>query len=360
MITTDRVRLYETVRTAHLERAAQLAPATILYRAERYDFHAEAARGVPLVRTSTLGAALLLLRSPIRSIEINEPLMTSSLPRSAAAIVALSLRRLVTGRRSTVVTYAIGNTDPFAGRARTPRGLVLRWRDNLLAHFVARRVDRIVYGTSVAEAVYRRRLPELHRAAQAVIPALPVARDVSVAKDADSVVFLGAFVERKGLPQLLDAWRRVAERVPEATLTIIGKGPLLPRVRSFSESTPGVTLLIDPERKEIFRQLDRAQVLVLPSQPTHRWKEQVGLPIVEGLASRCTIVTTSETGLSDWLRDNGHSVIHPPSDVAALADGIVDQLRRARPGSEIASSLPLRDGRLAADDWLFRTAEELR
>ena len=67
---------------------------------------------------------------------------------------------------------------------------------------------------------------------------------------------------------------------------------------------------------------------MLPSQPTSAWREQVGLPIVEGLSYGCTIVTTTETGLAGWLSEHRHRVLPADANEAQLAAAIIDALRR--------------------------------
>src|SRR5690349_10700252 len=98
------VRLYTSVRTAHLERAHELPPAAIIYRGRRYDFDESLTSGLELVQTSTLGAAVLLARSPVTVLEVNEPLMVSSLRLSALAVAVLRVRGKLTGRRTAIVT----------------------------------------------------------------------------------------------------------------------------------------------------------------------------------------------------------------------------------------------------------------
>ncbi|MFP3393480.1 glycosyltransferase family 4 protein, partial [Brevibacillus sp. SIMBA_076] len=118
--------------------------------------------------------------------------------------------------------------------------------------------------------------------------------------------FLGAFEERKGLPLLLAAWPLVRERRPDARLLVMGKGALEVLAREAVAIDASIELLVDPSRDTISGALAGAKALVLPSQRRPRWREQVGLPIVEGLAAGCVVVTTSETGLADWLTEEGH------------------------------------------------------
>jgi glycosyltransferase involved in cell wall biosynthesis len=350
------VRIYESVRTAHLERAHQLEPAAIVYRRRRYDFDEELTRGLELRRTSTRGAARLMFASRPREVEINEPMSDGPL-FTALALLGLDLRRLVGGERAVVTTYAIANLDPVVilRRFGGPRSRLRLAMYQVLSRFIWRRLDRIVYGTDAARDLYHEvfsRRPELE---ETTIAALPVPRAVSDEQKQDgTVVFLGALVERKGFPLLLDAWPLVHERRPEAKLTIVGKGVLADRAARAAATDPSIELLLDPPRERIFSVLDASRTLVLPSQPMPAWREQVGLPIVEGLSSGCSIVTTTETGIADWLADHGHAVLPADADAAALADAIVAQLDARRPASSVLAALPGIDGRLAADRALFR------
>ena len=95
------------------------------------------------------------------------------------------------------------------------------------------------------------------------------------------------------------------------------------------------------------------KVLALPSQPRPRWREQVGLPIVEGLANGCLVVTTTETGLSAWLSAHGHQVVPPDAGAVALASAVLAAIDDLRAPADILATLPAVDGRRAADLWLF-------
>ncbi|UVF79141.1 glycosyltransferase family 4 protein [Gordonia mangrovi] len=190
-----------------------------------------------------------------------------------------------------------------------------------------------------------------------VIEALPTfRRDIALAADSskpgNTVLFLGAFEDRKGVLELVDAWPAVRAAAPSAELIVVGKGPLEPEVRRrVAEMKPAARVVVDPPRSEIFSLLADAKVVVLLSKRELGWREQVGLPICEGLASGCEIVTTGETGLAEWLASNGHRVIPEPSTdsiVDALAAAIFDE----RLPQEIIESLPLEDGRLIADRWM--------
>jgi glycosyltransferase involved in cell wall biosynthesis len=358
----SRTRLYMVLRTAILEQARDLAPATIIYRDRRYDFDEVLAAQVDLVQAGPMKTAWLLLLSKVREFETNEPLMRIGVRGSALAVASLRVRGVLGGGRATIVTYAIENLDPFTTRDLSPvRSRLSHSLDRYLTLFVWRNVDRIVFGTDSSYETYRAVLPAARASmAQTIIPTLSQICPVCPieVKDPSRVVFLGALVEHKGFSLLMSAWPLVTAEITDAELTIMGIGPLEETAIEFAAVDASVEVLIDPSRAEIHRQLRRAQILTLPSQPLPIWKEQLGLPITEALAHGCSIVSTDDTGLSDWLSEHGHLVIPTQGSPAELARALVAMLRRHPSTQEVLGSLPERDGRLAADDWMFSARHE--
>lgn len=354
------VQLYDVVRTAHLERAAASPGTEILYRVRRYDFDADAASKVISRRCSVFGLAWYALRHHIDVLEVNEPLVENAAPRAAVVIAFARLRNAVTRKpRTRVVSYAIANLAPgetvanlpFKARVR----FLLQWP---FVGLVWRGVDRIAFGTREAAELYeahfgrRRWQPEAQ-----VIDPLPNASGAPVAARGSSLIFLGDLSVRKGFPDLLDAWPRIRAEVPNATLTIVGRGEGSGEALALAAADERVSAHIDPRRDEIFTHLDQAKVLVLPSRRRPLWKEQIGLPILEGLSRGCLIVTSSETGISAWLDAHGHWTVDEPRVGAELTDALVAALSSNREPQSVLDDLPNIDGREAARHWMLAGVE---
>ncbi|KQR54874.1 hypothetical protein ASF88_01255 [Leifsonia sp. Leaf336] len=364
------------MRSAHLERAHELAPAAIVYRVQRYDFDPALTDGVELAQAGTLAAARLAMRSRITRVEVDEPLYLASLPRTAAVLAVLGMKRLGGAPRAEIATYAIEDLDPFAARPPRVRSRVRRSIERVLAGYIWHRLDTVVYGTTEADALYSSTFRHIPRR-QLTVEALPSPcacldpeADVETAgaagtddtagagspveRDPDGVLFLGSFSPRKGFADVLEAWPAIQSRHPGARLTLVGSGELLPQAEAAAAADPSIRLIVDPPRSVVHDELRRAHVLVLPSRRVGTWREQVGLPIVEGLAHGCEIVTTSETGIAEWLIDAGHVVLPAQVLSAGLADGVVDALVNPRTSDDILADLPGVDGRIAAGRALFR------
>jgi glycosyltransferase involved in cell wall biosynthesis len=359
-VQTPRVaRYYHTARTAHLERLASQTPAWFYYSTVRADFDPEMARKNPLVnRASALKVAVDVVRKRIEILEVPEPLAVALWPQLVLIHTLVFCSRFVTRSRVRVVSYAIENypTDrkltEFSKLPRALSTLVVK----LVAGYLIRTSHKIVFGTADAEATYARLLGGAMRRSNLstrLVWALPAAENFDDGPRPQRVAFLGTFEERKGIVRLMEAWSSVGSLVPGAELVIMGKSGLIEEVREFVDATPSVRLIEDPPRTQIFDELRTSKTLVLFSQPSRGWKEQVGLPIVEALSLGCEIVASDETGIARWLDDSGHWVLPASASSSELAAAIAGSLLSSRTPKSIVRALPREDGRTLADRELF-------
>jgi glycosyltransferase involved in cell wall biosynthesis len=350
----DVIRFYYTARSAHLERAAAYAPASLMFAHRNYDFDSSVIGDLDLVEGSLAHRLAVLARSRPRVLEVNEPLMRPGIAQTAAAVLVVRLANL--GRdRTRVVTYAIENRDPYESVPPGWKARVRRRLEHRLSRFIAAQLDDIVYGTPGARGLYDSSLGRELGGRGTIVLALPAPCEcLSEApalggRHSKQVVFIGDFSERKGVPALLAAWPLVHARQPDVSLTLIGTGALLPEVREAAERDSSISVLVKPPRREIHALLRASDVLVLLSQRTPRWREQVGLPIVEALSHGCRVVTTSETGLAEWLDAHGHAVLDPRATASQVADAVRATLADGPSADEILAGLPDLDGREEAD-----------
>jgi glycosyltransferase involved in cell wall biosynthesis len=129
------------------------------------------------------------------------------------------------------------------------------------------------------------------------------------------VVCLGRICRAKGQDLLVEAWPRVLERVPEATLALVGGGPDFDAVRSRAPERVSFA----GERADAPTWLAAADVVAAPS----RW-EGMSFAMLETMASARSLVITDVPGASDAL--GAHAGIVPVGDVPALAAAIAERL----------------------------------
>lgn len=135
-------------------------------------------------------------------------------------------------------------------------------------------------------------------------------------------LFVGVLERYKAVDVLAGAWRLAAPRVPEASLRIVGRGPLGDVVEELVAELPDRTSwderLATPE---VARALDEATVLVLPSR-----SEGLGRVVVEAFCRGRGIVGSRVGGIPDLVEDGGTGILVPPGDASALADALVRAL----------------------------------
>lgn len=326
------------------------APRVTLYFGENYDLDRSTTPAA--CRRTTMGAALRSLwASDERVLELPEPLWLRFLPRWLVLATAWKLRALRGVREREVVFFAIENNalDVLLPRFVGRHALLRRCAVGGLRTVLGRLVSRCAFGTDVSAETYSSVVSS--RTAQRVIPDLLHAA-APAAKVPGTVAFVGAMERRKGVSELMRAWPAV-ERETDATLTLIGDGAMAPEVRRWAAERPASRAFRGPlPRAEALQVLATTTVLVAPSVPDGRWREQVGRPIQEALAAGATVVTTDQSGLAAFLRRHGHRVLRLEQLEEGLAAEIAGALARPLDPDAVRGALPVRDGRLEADAWL--------
>jgi colanic acid/amylovoran biosynthesis glycosyltransferase len=151
------------------------------------------------------------------------------------------------------------------------------------------------------------------------------------------VLAIGRLVEKKGFADLLRAFRMVSARHPDATLTILGDGPLRSELSRLAGPDDRVALVGAQPVSEVRELLARAAVLAVPSV-TARDGDTEGLPtvVIEAMASGTPVVGTRHAGIPEAVIDGRTGRLVPERSPRALADALVGLLddpdARARMG----------------------------
>jgi glycosyltransferase involved in cell wall biosynthesis len=128
-------------------------------------------------------------------------------------------------------------------------------------------------------------------------------------------VFVGMLEYYKNIDGLTTAWRRVAERVPQARLVIVGDGSKRELVESLVADLPEqVEWHRSLPPPEVAAQIDRGRIFVLPSRSE-------GLPrvLIEAFARGRGAVGGIGGGIPELVHDDVTGLLVEPEDVDALA-----------------------------------------
>lgn len=161
----------------------------------------------------------------------------------------------------------------------------------------------------------KRFMPDAPRA-----PAMPV--------DVATVLFVGRFDPRNGLPVLIDAFKRVRERGLQARLVVIGDGPPRRRYHAMAGGRDDIVFLgrVDDGLERYYA---HATVYACPAT-----LGSFGITLLEAMACGTPIVCYDTPGFRSVVEHEQHALMTPPGDVGAFADALArvldDAVLRAR------------------------------
>jgi glycosyltransferase involved in cell wall biosynthesis len=150
--------------------------------------------------------------------------------------------------------------------------------------------------------------------------------------DGPLVLYTGRLVPEKGVGVLLDAWPQVRGN---ATLVLIGDGPLAARAGEVSRTR----LLGTMTRSELPVAYAAAELSLLPSIPTPRFREPWGLVCNEAMHQGRPVIATTAVGAvaGGLVRHEQTGLVIAPGDPGALAAAIdrllADERLRSRLGT---------------------------
>jgi glycosyltransferase involved in cell wall biosynthesis len=128
------------------------------------------------------------------------------------------------------------------------------------------------------------------------------------------VLYSGRLVPRKGLEDLLGAWKEVVEDFPDARLVVLGDGPLLSSLKRLA-ATAGVseTVCFIGRVVNVQEILRAGDIFTLPSL-------QEGMPnaLLEAMACGLPVVATRIGGVTDVIKDGKEGILVPPSHPAGI------------------------------------------
>lgn len=157
-----------------------------------------------------------------------------------------------------------------------------------------------------------------------------------VAKTDARFLTVARFIEKKGYPILLGAFRMLANQFPNATLTLVGNGPMkqeIIRTLRFHHLTDRVTLIDTSEMHDFFsfykETLRSHDIFVLPSVIAKDGDDEGGPPvtITNAMAVGLPVISTPVGGITRAIDDQVSGLLCDPGnpdDLAAKMKTLLD------------------------------------
>jgi len=138
-----------------------------------------------------------------------------------------------------------------------------------------------------------------------------------------SVVFTGSLTGKKGVFQLMKAWNIVHRQLPDAVLTMLGKGPVEKlRHELADEARDSVRFEGHVSREVLLDKLAAAKLAVFPSLA-----ETFGLAAAEAMSCGTAVIYTTRTSGPELITDGADGLLVDPANVDELAAAMIRLLK---------------------------------
>ncbi len=140
------------------------------------------------------------------------------------------------------------------------------------------------------------------------------------------VIFVGNLSQQpaKGIDILLKAWQQVVVVHPDASLLIVGDGPLKQYQDFLTARKMDKTVQLMGKRTDVRALLIESDIFVLPSR-----REGMPNALMEAMLLALPCIATDISGSQDLIKDKVNGILVPPADVNSLANAILLMMDRS-------------------------------
>jgi glycosyltransferase involved in cell wall biosynthesis len=159
------------------------------------------------------------------------------------------------------------------------------------------------------------------------------------------LIFVGRLIRGKGVHVLIEALQELARNGVRRELTVVGDGPALPDLVQAAQELP-IKFVGTKRGGELGELLGQHRFLIVPSIDP----EPFGIVAIEGLACRCTVVASRNSGLIEAV--DAHGVFCEPGDPKSLAEAILEADAASGLMDGVVQHLARHDPQTVADQYL--------
>ena len=250
-----------------------------------------------------------ILNRSLLIIEIPEPLFLKFWFQGCGYAILTKVIRKIFRRDTVIVTFAIENLDPTAICS------VPNFNKNYFLNMVFSKIlKNILVATSSCVSIvgFGTKSSEKNYCNNGFFKNKRTEKFLSqeICKECDcefsniskekTIIFLGERSYRKSTDELYSAFLALSELNAKWLFQMVG-----PEIDSYANpDSKNFKILGNLPRREIHRILSESILLILPSRRLPRWREQIGLPIIEAFQHKVHVIATKETGLYEELKCN--------------------------------------------------------
>ncbi|MBX0288792.1 glycosyltransferase family 4 protein [Haloarcula salinisoli] len=226
-----------------------------------------------------------------------------------------------------VTTLHLGDIDMISGIG----GAAAKTFEQSISRFVISRSSQVIGVSRAVESIGR----SLGATDTSVVRnAVDVDAFAPSATTEKSIMYIGRLVRNNGVQDLLAATPQILEEHPNATLHIVGSGPLEEMVRTTIRSE-GMedSVQLHSYIEDISDAYDMATVFCRPS-----YSEGLPLTMLEAMSSQVVPVVTDIAGVSEVVTDGKTGILLEPGNIGQLEARITELLSKPAYRETIAAA----------------------
>ncbi|MDO8769240.1 MAG: glycosyltransferase [Burkholderiaceae bacterium] len=164
----------------------------------------------------------------------------------------------------------------------------------------------------------------------------PLRQQLGIGAHEQVIVYVGRFVEAKGMRELISAFSKLARDNPRARLALVGDGVMKTELQALIQQSGFTDRVYFPgglPPDQVAQWINASDVLTLPS-----WSEGYPNVVVEGAACGRPVVATDVGGTREIIHaDNG--ILIAPKSVDSLYNGLAQALKQSWDHQAIAAAM---------------------
>ncbi|GAA0218787.1 hypothetical protein GCM10009000_037220 [Halobacterium noricense] len=164
-----------------------------------------------------------------------------------------------------------------------------------------------------------------------------------------NVIFIGRLIKEKGAHLLIEAFEDFVECHPDSCLTLIGDDPIGDISSLIKESSLDEELVCtgEIEHREVIRELDKSNILVLPSND-----EALPRVIIESFSVGVPVIATEVGSIPDLVDDGENGIL-----IGQTKDEIKDALKDVYASPELLYEMS-QTAKASSEEWSWQTVNK--
>lgn len=149
----------------------------------------------------------------------------------------------------------------------------------------------------------------------------PVAKKIN-----GRIVFVGRWVEEKGIKFLLEGFAMAKQKVEFISLDFVGSGVLEEYIKNFIREhnlKDSINIVGYIKNEDLPYYISRAELDVYPSITVKRWEEQVGTVNFQALACGTALLTTRSGAIPEYIEDGRGAMLIKEKSAEDISEAIV-------------------------------------